>query len=69
MLERAYSQRRAPDLGSAAEAIMNARKAMDSVRRFLPHVADRDTNLESLSELIHRAEDLESAIRRYESGA
>jgi len=67
MLGLARTERQMLELEGAAKAIANARKALDSAKRFLPTL--KDVGAGTIGELTRGIRELESAILEYDTGA
>jgi hypothetical protein len=66
MLALAYTERQMSELDGAKRAIANARKALDSAKRFLPTL--KDVGAGTIGELTRGIRELESAILEYDTG-
>ena len=66
MLALARTERQMRELDGATKSIANARKALDSAKRFLPTL--KDVSAETISELMGGINKLENAIGEYDAG-
>ena len=66
MLALARTERQMSELESATKAIANARKALDSAKRFVPKL--KNVGAATIGELMEGISKLESAIRDYDGG-
>ena len=66
MLALARTERRMRELKGATKAIANARKALDSAKRFMPTL--KNVGAGTIRELMREIGELESAIHDYDTG-
>jgi hypothetical protein len=66
MLALARTERQMWELEGATKAIANARKALDSAKRFVPKL--KNVGAATIGELMEGISKLESAIRDYDGG-
>jgi hypothetical protein len=66
MLSLARTERKIPDPAGAEKAIVNARKALRSAKRFLPMLKNIDSG--TMGELRRGINELEGAIHQYDDG-